>query len=96
VPHARAILEPRVDMAGKVDPLAKLHGPHRRVVDLVGGSPGTVHAGLADFIAATGGDELILRSAIPDHARSKRSRFITLFQAAMKSRTHFSCASELP
>ena len=31
-----------------------------------------------------------------DHARSKRSRFITLFQAAMKSRTNFSCASELP
>jgi len=31
-----------------------------------------------------------------DHARSKRSRFITLFQAATKSRTNFSCASELP
>ncbi len=28
-----------------------------------------------------------------DHARSKRSRFITLFQAATKSRTNFSCAS---
>ncbi len=75
------------------------------------GSPGTVHAGLADFIAATGVDELIVRSAIHDHAarvviqptraawdhaRSKRSRFITLFQAAMKSRTNFACASALP
>jgi alkanesulfonate monooxygenase SsuD/methylene tetrahydromethanopterin reductase-like flavin-dependent oxidoreductase (luciferase family) len=32
------------------------------------GSPGTVHAGLAGFIAATGIDELIVHSAIPDHA----------------------------
>src|SRR5262249_14131747 len=32
----------------------------------------------------------------PDHARSKRSKFITLFQAATKSRTNFCCASELP
>jgi alkanesulfonate monooxygenase SsuD/methylene tetrahydromethanopterin reductase-like flavin-dependent oxidoreductase (luciferase family) len=32
------------------------------------GSPGTVHAGLADFIAATGVDELIVSSAIHDHA----------------------------
>jgi hypothetical protein len=31
-----------------------------------------------------------------DYARSKRSRFITLFQAATKSRTNFSCASALP
>ena len=31
-----------------------------------------------------------------DHARSKRSRFITLFQAATKSSTNFCCASELP
>jgi alkanesulfonate monooxygenase SsuD/methylene tetrahydromethanopterin reductase-like flavin-dependent oxidoreductase (luciferase family) len=32
------------------------------------GSPGTVHAGLADFIAATGVDELVVRRAIHDHA----------------------------
>ena len=31
-----------------------------------------------------------------DHARSKRSRFITLFHAATKSWTNFSCASEPP
>ena len=30
-----------------------------------------------------------------DHARSKRSRFITLFQAATKSCTNFSFASAL-
>ena len=41
----------------------------------------------------------VLESAltgIVGHARSKRSRFITLFQAATKSPTNFSCASALP
>jgi len=31
-----------------------------------------------------------------DPARSNRSRFMTLFHAATKSRTNFSCASSLP
>jgi hypothetical protein len=31
-----------------------------------------------------------------DQATSKRSRFITFVHAATKSRTNFSCASELP
>ena len=37
-----------------------------------------------------------LRPILRDHARSKRSRFITLTQAATKSWTNFTCASELP
>ena len=37
-----------------------------------------------------------LRLTLQDQARSKRSRFITLFQAATKSWTNFPCASELP
>src|SRR5262249_15012099 len=35
-------------------------------------------------------------SLLRDHATSKRSRFITLFQAATKSRTSFCCPSALP
>ena len=35
------------------------------------------------------------RPARPDQARSKRSRFMTLSQAATKSRTNFCCASSL-
>jgi hypothetical protein len=66
-PDARAGLEAGADVARELQPLAELHGPHGRIVDLVGGSPGTVQAGLADFIAATG-NELIVRSAIPDHS----------------------------
>ncbi len=37
-----------------------------------------------------------LTPAFRDHARSKRSRFITLVQAATKSPTNFVWASELP
>src|SRR5882672_11232676 len=37
-----------------------------------------------------------LRPTLGDHARSKRSRFITFVQAATKSWTNFACASELP
>ena len=37
-----------------------------------------------------------LRPILRDHARSKRSSFITLVQAATKSWTNFECASELP
>jgi hypothetical protein len=51
-PDARAVLEADVHVA-----------PARFV-----GSPGTVHAGLALFIAAMGVDELIVRSAPHDHA----------------------------
>ena len=36
------------------------------------------------------------RINVRDHARSKRSRFITLFQAATKSWMNFFSASELP
>ena len=98
-------------MAREVRPLAEVDGPHGRIADLVVGPPGTIPARLADFIAATGVDEPSVRRGIHDHAarvvvqptraawdhaRSKRSRFITLFQAATKSRTNFSCASALP
>jgi hypothetical protein len=34
-----------------------------------------------------------LRPILGDHARSKRSRFITLFHAATKSRTNIGCES---
>jgi alkanesulfonate monooxygenase SsuD/methylene tetrahydromethanopterin reductase-like flavin-dependent oxidoreductase (luciferase family) len=37
------------------------------------GSPQTVRAGLNDFLAATGVDELIVSSAIFDHAARLRS-----------------------
>ena len=37
-----------------------------------------------------------VEAVIRDQARSKRSRFITLVQAATKSWTNFACASELP
>jgi luciferase family oxidoreductase group 1 len=37
------------------------------------GSPATVHAGLQNFIASTGADELIVASAIFDHAARLRS-----------------------
>src|ERR1700722_14684169 len=55
--------------------------------------------------ARTSGDKLPHRSRQPVHwphvavrvaGRSKRSRFITLVQAATKSWTNFLCASELP
>jgi len=35
-------------------------------------------------------------TAVRDQARSNRSAFMTLFQAAAKSRTNFSCASSWP
>ena len=37
------------------------------------GSPQTVHQGLKHFIAETGADELIVASAIFDHAKRVRS-----------------------
>ena len=37
------------------------------------GSPDTVHAGLAAFVAETGADEVIVASAIHDHAKRLRS-----------------------
>jgi alkanesulfonate monooxygenase SsuD/methylene tetrahydromethanopterin reductase-like flavin-dependent oxidoreductase (luciferase family) len=37
------------------------------------GSPGTVRAGLEQLVGTTGADELIVASAIFDHAARKRS-----------------------
>jgi alkanesulfonate monooxygenase SsuD/methylene tetrahydromethanopterin reductase-like flavin-dependent oxidoreductase (luciferase family) len=37
------------------------------------GSPETVRSGLEDFVAETGADELIVASAIHDHAARLRS-----------------------
>lgn len=49
------------------------------------------------FVASAAGGWLCLdRIEVRGHASSKRSRFITLFQAAMKSWTNCFCASALP
>ena len=47
-------------------------------------------------VTSTSPDNRMQVEVTTDHARSKRSRFIILFQAAMKSWTNFPCASELP
>jgi hypothetical protein len=56
------------------------------------------HIAMAPCAASTwpGMTRCHVEAARQDHARSKRSRFITLAQAATKSCTNFACASELP
>ncbi|TYL43778.1 hypothetical protein FDP13_05365 [Dickeya sp. ws52] len=56
------------------------HGRHAEQV-MLSGAPGAKTPG---------------QSNDNDYAKSKRSRFITLVQAAMKSWTNFACASVLP
>jgi len=64
------------DMDSRLDPAAKAmlaQALSRAVI----GSPATVEAGLADFIARTGADELMITSSIFDHAARLRSFEIT-------------------
>ena len=58
--------------------------------------PPTDRAAGHDAAAGVSGAKAFRRRLNYARARSKRSRFITLFQAATKSWTNFCCASELP
>jgi luciferase family oxidoreductase group 1 len=50
------------------------------------GSPATVHDGLDSFAAETGADEIIVASAIHDHAKRLRSYELLVSSVAMRSR----------
>ena len=67
----------------------------RSAVALVGEEAWIVHRREGAIGAAAREGDLVLAGRL-DSTTSKRSRFITLFHAATKSWTNFSCASELP
>ena len=50
------------------------------------GSPATVHDGLESFAAETGADEIIVASAIHDHAKRLRSYELLVSSVALRSR----------
>jgi alkanesulfonate monooxygenase SsuD/methylene tetrahydromethanopterin reductase-like flavin-dependent oxidoreductase (luciferase family) len=60
------------DFESRMDPLA--HAILEEALSCtVVGSPQTVRRGLADFVARTGADELMVTSAVFDHAARLRS-----------------------
>ena len=69
-----------------------------RITDIKPFTPAAWAKATAENIKAnmSGARRWLDRIKLTDHARSKRSRFITLFQAATKSWTNFFSASELP
>jgi luciferase family oxidoreductase group 1 len=60
------------DMDAKLDPHGRAMLENSLACSVVGG-PETVRRGLAEFIAATGADELMVTAQIHDHAARKRS-----------------------
>ncbi|MEP6966921.1 MAG: LLM class flavin-dependent oxidoreductase [Pseudomonadota bacterium] len=64
------------DMDSRLDPAAKAMLAQALSCAVIG-SPATVEAGLADFIARVGADELMITSSIFDHAARIRSFEIT-------------------
>ncbi len=67
------------DMESRIDPRARMMLDHALSCAVVG-SPETVRAGLAAFIAATGADEIMVTAQIHNHAARLRS-FELLAQA---------------
>jgi luciferase family oxidoreductase group 1 len=60
------------DMAAKLDPAAKAMLADALACSIVGG-PETIQRGLADFVASTGADELMVTAQIFDHIARRRS-----------------------
>jgi luciferase family oxidoreductase group 1 len=60
------------DMDARLDPQGRAMLAHSLSCSMVGG-PETVRRGLADFIARTGADELMVTAQIHDHAARRRS-----------------------
>ncbi|MDN3567304.1 LLM class flavin-dependent oxidoreductase [Paeniroseomonas aquatica] len=60
------------DMEARMDPHGRAMLEHSLACSIVGG-PETVRRGLADFVKATGADELMVTGQIHDHAARKRS-----------------------
>jgi luciferase family oxidoreductase group 1 len=63
---------PVEDMDARLDPHGRAMLENSLACSVVGG-PETVRRGLAEFIAATGADELMVTAQIHDHAARKRS-----------------------
>jgi hypothetical protein len=87
---ADAMSNPR---SGRFIPDQSENGLRERSTSM--GTPSLIHQDPI-CVTSTSPDNQMQVEVTIDHARSKRSRFITLFQAAMKSWTNFPCASELP
>ena len=60
------------DMEARMDPHGRAMLEHSLACSIVGG-PETVRRGLAEFVKATGADELMVTGQIHDHAARKRS-----------------------
>ncbi len=60
------------DLEARMDPHGRAMLEHSLACSIVGG-PETVRRGLADFVKATGADELMVTGQIHDHAARKRS-----------------------
>jgi alkanesulfonate monooxygenase SsuD/methylene tetrahydromethanopterin reductase-like flavin-dependent oxidoreductase (luciferase family) len=66
-------LPPPVDgLDGQLDPQARRMLDHALACSVVGG-PGAVRDGIAEFVARTGADELMVTAQIHDHAARVRS-----------------------
>jgi luciferase family oxidoreductase group 1 len=63
---------PVADFDATLDPRARAMLAHSLACSVVGG-PDTVRQGIADFVAATGADELMVTAQIFDHRARKRS-----------------------
>src|SRR5579859_327083 len=70
--HPSRLPPPAADFAARLDPYARAILDDALACAIVGG-PDTVRRGLAQFVARTGADELMVTANIFDHEKRKRS-----------------------